>query len=109
MATDTNAPLVAEMPKRPEFTPTYELIRIHHMKAGHHDWGREKFRRVCIALNETEYEVGMRIGLSPAETRTRIRQNSFRCSEGIILDLLLRCAQERFTGTRAPGTALFPL
>lgn len=109
MATEEGPLLTANMPKRPDFTPTYELIRIHHMKAGHHDWGREKFRRVCIALNETEFEVGMRIGLSPGELRSRIKYNSFRCTEGILLDLHLRWAQEAFTGTSAPGTALAPI
>lgn len=101
-------PLTIDLPPALVQTPTYELIRLHHKRSGAELWGRERFRRLCVAFNETEAEMGMRIGLPPSLTKRRLLQNSFSLTEGILLEMHWRFIQEVRTGTSLPGTALAP-
>lgn len=80
--------VTVEMPRHLHRTPTYALIEQHQNLSGAKKWNRERFYKLCVALNETIEEVGLRCGMPPYTVKRRLKENSFMLSEGILLQQL---------------------
>lgn len=75
------------MSEHVDYTPTRRLIRDLYERRGCFRWNKPRFLRLCAKLNETEAELGERIGLLPSTVHRRY-SDGFTRTEGILLTFI---------------------